>query len=84
MILKAGGLDPLIKLLKSTANRHTMKHGIWALSNLCRGRPFPRFDLVKNAIAPLAQVIKEEVDPEILTDASWAMSYLSGMKKLSE
>lgn len=78
MILKAGGLDPMIKLLKNTTNRHTIKHGTWALSNLCRGRPFPKFDLVKNAIPPLAQVIKEEEDPEILTDAAWAMSYLSG------
>jgi len=77
MILNAGGLKPMINLLTTSGNKHTIKHGTWALSNLCRGRPAPRFELVKEAIVPLAQVMKEEEDPEILTDAAWALSYLS-------
>ncbi len=44
---------------------------------MCRGRPLPKFELVKNAIPTLAKVIKDEVDSEVLTDAAWAISYLS-------
>lgn len=43
MILKANGLDPLIKIITTTNNKNTIKHGTWALSNLCRGRPLPDF-----------------------------------------
>jgi len=47
------------------------------LSNLCRGRPLPEFEQVKRAIPTLSRVIQEENDAEVLTDAAWAMSYLS-------
>ena len=77
MILKAGALHPLIKIIENTNNKNTIKHGTWALSNLCRGRPLPNFDLVKDAIPTFSKVLKEEVDSEVLTDAAWAMSYLS-------
>ena len=33
--------------------------------------------MVKNAIPTLAKVITEEEDSEVLTDALWALSYLS-------
>lgn len=67
----------MIRLLTTSGNKHAVKHGTWALSNLCRGRPAPKFELVQEAIIPLAKVLQTEDDPEILTDAAWAMSYLS-------
>lgn len=79
LILKSGGLDSLIKFLENTTRKDILKHGVWALSNLCRGKTSPPFQLVKKAIAPLAKIIKEEDAPEMLTDAAWAMSKLSGM-----
>lgn len=57
MILKSGGLDPLIRIIENTNNKATIKHGTWALSNLCRGRPLPEFYLVKNALPVLAKVM---------------------------
>ena len=77
MVLKCGGLDPLINIITNCKVKNTIKHGTWALSNLCRGRPLPVFNLVYKAIPPLCKVIMEETDPEILTDATWALSYLS-------
>jgi len=77
MILKLGGLDPLLYIIDNSKNKNTIKHGTWAVSNLCRGRPLPDFDLVKKAIPTLSRVMQEEVDPEVLTDAAWAISYLS-------
>jgi importin subunit alpha-1 len=77
MILKSKGLHPLIKLIEEAKKKETIKHGIWTLSNLCRGRPLPKFDLVKDSIPVFAQVLKTSTESEVLTDAAWAMSYLS-------
>lgn len=77
MILKCNAIPPLIRIIETTTSKNTVKHGTWALSNLCRGRPLPNFEYVKAAIPTLAKVLKEETDSEVLTDAAWAMSYLS-------
>lgn len=77
MILKCDGLNPLVKILMNTTDKKTIKHGSWALSNLCRGRPLPQYELVKNAIEPICKVLQSETDTEVLTDCAWAISYLS-------
>lgn len=77
MILNCGGLKPLIHIIENSENKNTIKHGTWAISNLCRGKPLPDFELVKDAIPILARVIMKEDDLEVLTDATWALSYLS-------
>lgn len=77
MILKSGGLQPLINIINKATNKNTIKHGTWALSNLCRGRPLPKFNLVKAAIPTLCAVLINSTESEVLTDAAWALSYLS-------
>lgn len=57
LILNAGGLNPLIKFIKNTENVRILKNGTFALSQLCRGIPYPSFEFVKNAIDLLAQVL---------------------------
>lgn len=54
-----------------------MRNCSWALSNLCRGKPTPDYHLVKRAIPSLIKVITENDSEEIITDISWALSYLS-------
>ena len=76
-ILNCGGIKPLIKILQITDDKNTIKHGTWALSNLCRGKPLPYFEQVKEAIPILASVAIKEDDPEVLIEATWALSYLS-------
>jgi len=49
---------------------------VWALSNLCRGKPQPSLDLVKPAIPHLAAIVNSKTQ-SALTDACWALSYLS-------
>ncbi|KAK4407929.1 Importin subunit alpha [Sesamum angolense] len=43
---------------------------------LCRGKPQPQFEQVKAALPALAHLIHTN-DEEVLTDACWALSYLS-------
>merc|ERR1719487_653213 len=53
-----------------------MRNATWTLCNLCRGKPPPPFDWVSPCLATLANLIYSG-DVEVLTDACWALSYLS-------
>lgn len=93
-------LEPLLQLCTPTAKTTMLRNCTWTLSNFCRGKPQPQFELVSadvcccigcsrrsrpvprscvqvaNALPTLAQLIFSK-DDEILTDACWALSYLS-------
>merc|ERR1712000_780099 len=53
-----------------------LRNGTWTLSNMVRGKPAPPFELVRSAVPALAHLIYS-TDEEVLTDACWALSYLS-------
>jgi len=48
----------------------------WTLSNMCRGKPAPDFNKVRGIVPTLARLIQLN-DEDLLTDACWALSYLS-------
>jgi importin subunit alpha-6/7 len=76
-VLNHNVLLPLLHLLDPNTTRISMlRHAIRTLSKLCRGKPQPPFDLVKPALPTLALLIHSN-DEEVLTDACWALSYLS-------
>ena len=76
LVLHAGALTPLLKQLQDNTKLSMLRNATWTLSNLCRGKPQPDFNLVKPALPTLAQLIQRQ-DDEVLTDACWALSYLS-------
>ena len=82
-ILKSGGLEPLVRLIQNTTDKVMIKQGAWALSNLCRGSPLPKYEFVKSAVATICQVVKLGIidDKEILADCCWALSYLTEGQK---
>jgi hypothetical protein len=53
-----------------------LRNATWTLSNFCRGKPQPDFEETKQALPTLARLIQSN-DEEVLTDACWALSYLS-------
>lgn len=76
-VLEAGILPPLLKLLETSTRINMCRNGIWTLSNLCRGKsPPPDFQKVSKCLPVLARLIYHE-DNEVLSDACWALSYLS-------
>lgn len=75
-------MQPLLQLLSPEfpASRSMIRNATWTLSNFCRGKPAPDFEITKAALPTLRALImpsQDENDEEIMTDACWALSYLS-------
>ena len=77
IILQNQGLPLLIKCLQSSIKHSMIKNASWTISNLCRGKPGPLYEMVRDAMPVLAEVVKNHHDAEILSDALWALSHLS-------
>ncbi|KAF5471990.1 hypothetical protein F2P56_008745 [Juglans regia] len=52
------------------------RNATWTMSNFCRGEPQPPFDLVKPAFPALERLVHSNHE-DVLTDAYWALSYIS-------
>ncbi|CAN6331474.1 unnamed protein product [Urochloa humidicola] len=76
LVLGHGGLFPLLQQLNEHAKLSMLRNATWTLSNFCRGKPQPNFEQVKPALSALQRLIHSQ-DEEVLTDACWALSYLS-------
>lgn len=76
LVLESGAMIPLLGQLQAQSKLSMLRNATWTLSNFCRGKPQPNFDRVRTALTTLAQLIFN-VDEEVLTDACWALSYLS-------
>merc|ERR1719277_2780810 len=76
LVLQSGGLHPIMRIVSETGRPSLMRKATWALSNLCRGKPPPPLEWVSPALTVLAQLVHHS-DCEVLTDACWALSYLS-------
>uniref|UniRef100_A0A7S4M6U1 Importin subunit alpha n=1 Tax=Odontella aurita TaxID=265563 RepID=A0A7S4M6U1_9STRA len=76
LVLQAGAMNPLLQQLHQNSKLSMLRNATWTLSNFCRGKPQPDFNMVKPSLPTLAQLIFSP-DEEVLTDACWALSYLS-------
>ena len=61
------------------ANSSLLGNVVWAISNLCRGKPSPDLRLVANCIPALCHLLlkKQELPVDVVVDTVWALSYLS-------
>ncbi|GLE04237.1 hypothetical protein PINS_up013148 [Pythium insidiosum] len=76
-VLNSGAMVPLLAVLRRSVGKTSiLRNATWALSNFCRGKPQPQFALVSPALELLQHLIHSP-DEEIVTDACWALSYLS-------
>lgn len=61
--------------LASSTQITMLRNATWTISNLCRGKPPPRWELIAGLLAPLVQLTFHS-DDEVLVDACWALSYI--------
>ncbi|KAJ6235500.1 importin subunit alpha-4 [Anaeramoeba flamelloides] len=72
-----GVIDNLINIIKSpSSNLDIIQNTNWCLSNLCRGKPRPKFTKVCKAIPIFAHLINQN-HQQLVIDACWGLSYLS-------
>jgi len=76
LVLGHGALMPLLAQLNEHAKLSMLRNATWTLSNFCRGKPQASFEQTKPALPALERLIHSS-DEEVLTDACWALSYLS-------
>jgi HEAT repeat protein len=76
LVLHTSALPPLLAQLSVHSKLSMLRNATWTLSNFCRGKPQPMLELVKPALPTLSKLIYSS-DQEVLTDACWALSYLS-------
>eukprot|EP01126_Amoeba_proteus_P015837 TRINITY_DN1718_c0_g1_i1.p1 TRINITY_DN1718_c0_g1~~TRINITY_DN1718_c0_g1_i1.p1 ORF type:complete len:406 (-),score=73.73 TRINITY_DN1718_c0_g1_i1:270-1487(-) len=75
-VLSQGVLETLLLNIEHSHKLGMLRNATWALSNLCRGKPQPKWNLVSPALPILSRLLYS-TDDEVLTDACWALSYLS-------
>jgi len=76
LVLQSGGLSAIMRLFSITTRASLIRNATWTLSNLCRGKPPPPLEWVTPAMPTFANLISS-ADVEVLTDACWALSYLT-------
>lgn len=77
-VLGEGSLRPLLDILNESQYKLSMlRNATWTLSNFCRGKsPQPDWNTISPSLPVLAKLLHAN-DEEVLTDACWAISYLS-------
>jgi importin subunit alpha-6/7 len=69
-------LNNVLMNIKEPANESLLRNVTWSLSNLCRGKPKPQLAHIKPAFPALRHLLSI-ADEEVVTDACWALSYVS-------
>lgn len=57
-ILSFGAIEPLIKIIETSDNKNLIRNGVWALTNLVRGYPPPKYELTKTSLPIIAKVLQ--------------------------
>lgn len=78
VVLRSGAMSSLLRNVQSPHSISLLKNVMWLISNLCRGKPQPDFEVVKDSIPAILYAAKHQytsIDAQI--DSLWALSYLT-------
>ena len=77
VVLDSNAMAPLLANIQQPATISLLRNCVWSLSNFCRGKPQPSIAAVQPALPVLAMVLATHDDLDTLSDALWALSYIS-------
>lgn len=60
-LIMNGSIIKIIKYLEGERNSQQIVTSIWALTNLARGKPAPKYDSVKHVIPSIAEALKKKL-----------------------
>jgi HEAT repeat protein len=75
-VIQSYGVAGLLSVFRNDAKISMIRNATWSLSNLCRGKPQPKFEQISSVLPMLAKLVMMD-DVEVITDAMWALSYIS-------
>jgi importin subunit alpha-6/7 len=75
-VLQFNIIDALLLMTREGSRPSLLRNATWTISNLCRGKPAPPFQLVSVCLKDLARLLYSP-DEQVIIDACWALSYLS-------
>lgn len=74
-IIQKNGVSMILKLVDKSTHKSLLKRAAWAISNICRGTPLPKYEAIKNALSSLAKIIVSNIlNDDELSDCLWAIS----------
>ena len=81
LVLKRNVVESLLAIVQKeiqspSANLSLIRKSTWTLSNLCRETPVPDWNYLSPAV-PVLRCLLGCNDPETLSDAAWAVSFIS-------
>jgi importin subunit alpha-1 len=76
LCLRHGVMQGLINVFRTSDKVSILRNSTWCLSNLCRGKPQPNLAEIEPALGLVCNLL-HSTDNEIVTDALWALSYVS-------
>ena len=63
--------------IQNPANESLLGNVVWAISNLCRGKPQPALPIVGRFIPDLCGLLHTNCSDDAKVDALWALSYIT-------
>jgi hypothetical protein len=76
-VINHGVVDPVINFVSPSTPLTFLRNIVWVIANLCRNKdPPPSPDTIAKVLPALFKLL-QHADNEVLTDACWALSYLT-------
>lgn len=76
-VIHHGVVDPVISFVQESTPLTFLRNIVWVIANLCRNKDPPPSPETINKVLPALYRLVQHSDNEVLTDACWALSYLT-------